>query len=290
MTAGALLELTRLVEDLKPELGGTPPVLVGTGISTLAYGWSTGDGGWILRVARDHPSPWAWRGGRVNEVPLARKLRQWGIPVAAEPTVVHAVDGRPTAILERWVQGTPLSGDRIRAEPELLNRLAAILDRLHAVDLDDAVVRHVPRDDSTDEFRQALAAAGLEKDLHQRASGAIAELDERAAIRTLCHRDVRLDHLIVGDDGEIVGLLDLGEVGVDDPAVDLALLRAELGPAAIAGICAAMDTADDRLAQAAGLVHRLRPLLELGPGGDSWGDPSTAGVRLRAGLTGDQER
>ena len=111
---------------------------------------------------------------------------------------------------------------------------------------------------------------------------AIELLDGRTSIRALCHRDFRVEHLIVGDDGRIVGLLDLGEIGVDDPAVDLAFLHGELGAKAVADICAAMETADPGLSAAAALVYNLWPVLELAPGGDLWGDPATARSRLDA--------
>lgn len=282
LTAAALAELTALVRLRRPEIDGVP-VLIGEGISTLAYGWSAPDGGWVLRVSRRHPEPWTWRGGRGNEVRLLAALRRHGVPVPDETTVIEEVDGLPTAILERRVVGAPLSPDRVRADPRLVTKIAAVLDRLHAVDVDDAAVRGVPRDDPTAEFRQALAVVDLaDDDLRRRVESAITVLESRATIRALCHRDFRVEHLIVADDGELAGVLDLGEVGVDDPAVDLAFLHGELGADTVAGICAAMRTADPGLAAAARLIHSLWPLLELAPGGESWGDPTTAHGRLDA--------
>jgi hypothetical protein len=43
-----------------------------------------------------------------------------------------------------------------------------------------------------------------------------------------------------------------------------------------------MDTADPQLGLAARTFHSLWPLLELAPGGESWGDPVTARDRLEA--------
>jgi len=264
-----------------PEIGDAPPVLIGEGISTLAYLLPSSDGGWVLRVSRYHPTPWTWRGGR--EVELAAELRRRGVPVPADAMVIEQVDGLPTAILERLIVGTPLTLDLLRANPELIEGIAALLDRLHSLDVDDAVAHGVPRDDPITEFREALAEIDLaDADLQRRVEAALTMLEARTRIRAFCHRDFRLEHLILADDGELAGLLDLGDVGIDDPAVDLAFLHGELGADLVHEICTAMDTADAGLATAARTIHSLWPLLELAPGGDLWGDPTTARSRLEA--------
>ena len=258
------------------------PVLIGEGISTLAYGLTSADGQWVLRVSRRYPEPWRWRGGRGPEVALLAELRRRGVPVPGDAMVIEVTDGLPTAILERRVVGRPLNTQMIHAGPRLVTRIAAVLDGLHAFGVDDAVRRGVPRDDPTAEFQQALAAVDLGEDLGRRVEAAVAALESRRKVRVLCHRDFRVEHLIIDADGELVGLLDLGEIGIDDPAVDLAFLHGELGPAVVSGICQAMETADPGLAAAARTFFNLWPLLELAPGGESWGDPATALGRLDA--------
>lgn len=285
LSGEALEELVTVAGRLQPELLGEPPVLIGEGISTLAFGWSTREGGWVLRIARDHPRPWTWRGGRAQEVELARELRRHGVPVPAAPVVVEEVEGLPSAILERRVTGTRLSAEMVRADARMTGRIARLLDRVHAFDISDiSVASRLPKDDPVAEFRSALAAVDLaDADLRRRVEAAVSVLETRSERRVLCHRDFRTEHLIVEDQsGEIVGLLDLGEVGIDDPAVDLAFLHGELGPDIVADICAAMDTDDESLAEAAAAMHGLWPLLELAPGGETWGDPSTAYARLAA--------
>lgn len=282
LTEAGLDELVAKAGWMQPELRGRPPALIGEGISTIAYGWTTPDGGWVLRVARDHPQPWTWRGGRAYEVELSQELSRRGVPVPESPTVVQEVNGLPTAILERRIVGSPLTPEMARSDPQILAQIANLLDRFHAVDISDASAQRIVRDDPTAEFRDALAAVELDSALRDRVEAAVAVLEARADRRVLCHRDFRVEHLIAGDDGSIVGLLDLGEVGIDDPAVDLAFLHGELGPDAVRRICASIASADDGLAEAAAVLHSLWPLLELAPGGDSWGDPSTARARLAA--------
>lgn len=167
--------------------------------------------GWVLRMSRRYPEAWTWRGGRRREVALLSQLRRSGVPVPDGATVIEERNGLPTAILERRIVGTALSPESI----------AAVLDRLHSFDIGYGIGRRVPRDNPTAEFRQALAA--------------ITALEGRTSIRTLCHRDFRVEHLLVGADGELVGLLDFGEIGVDDPAVDLAFLHGKLGATASPG-------------------------------------------------------
>jgi aminoglycoside phosphotransferase (APT) family kinase protein len=256
--------------------------LVGEGISTLAYAFAAPDGEWVLRVSRRYPDPWTWRGGRGHEVALLGTLRDRGVPVPASATVIEEVNGLPAAILERRIVGTPLTPEMVATNPRLIPAIAGVLDRFHTVAVDDSIVQAVPRDDPIAEFRQALAAVSLPDGLRQRVEDGLAFLETRAGLRVLCHRDFRVEHLIVSDRGELVGLLDLGEIGVDDPAVDLAFLHGELGPEVVARICAAMDTADPQLGLAARTFHSLWPLLELAPGGESWGDPVTARDRLEA--------
>lgn len=270
------------VHERRPEIDDAAPILIGEGISTLAYGLSSPDGEWVLRVSRRYPAPWTWRGGRGNEVELLAELRHHGVPVPDGSTVIEEVGGLPTAILERRVIGTPLTPELVHADSRLTTRIAGMLDSLHSLDIDDPVIRGVPRDDPVAEFREAMAAVDLDDDLRPRVDAAVRLLERRTPIRTFCHRDFRIEHLIVGPDGELVGLLDFGEVGVDDPAVDLAFLHGELGAEFVADVCAAMKTADAGLSTAARVFHSLWPLLELAPGGESWGDPATARSRLEA--------
>lgn len=278
LTPAALAELVAAARRCRPELGEADPELIGEGISTLTYGWPA----WVLRISRRHPEPWTWRGGRGQELALLAELRRRGLPVPADGVVIEEAGGLPSAILERRVVGTPLVPDRVRTDPGLVTKIAMILDRLHAVGPDEAASLGVPRDDPTGEFRAALAVVELTDGLRRRVESSLALLEGRTRIRTLCHRDFRVDHLISARDGDVTGLLDLGDLGIDDPAIDLAHLYGELGPDTVARICAAMETADPGLAEAARTFHALWPLLELAPGGDWWGDPATARDRLAA--------
>ncbi|SDS74678.1 phosphotransferase family protein [Microlunatus soli] len=282
LTAEALDELVDRARQQLPQLDRSRPVLIGEGISTMTYGLSAPDGRWALRISRRYPEPWTWRGGRAHELDLIAELRRRGVPVPAGATVIAELRGLPAAILERRIEGEPLAPDLARGDAGLRSQIADLLDRLHSVDTSARVIRDLPRDDPTAEFRAAASTVQLkDRSLRRRVEAAIDQLAERGSIRTLCHRDFRVEHLIAAD-ATVVGLLDLGEVGIDDPAIDLAFLHGELGADAVARICGAMETADPELHLAARTFHQLWPLLELVPGGESWGDPATARARLDA--------
>lgn len=282
ITPAAVDRLAAIVRQRIPEMDKASPMLIGEGISTLTYGLTSSDGEWVLRVSRRYPEPWTWRGGRRHEVALLAELRRRGVPVPGGAMVIEEANGLPAAILERRVVGKPLSPEMVQGDPRLVRRIAAVLDRLHTFDIDLAIERGVPQDDPTAEFREALTTVDLDAGLRQRAKAAVEVLESRQTVRALCHRDFRVEHLIVDDGGELVGLLDFGEIGVDDPAVDLAFLHGELGPSAVTEICQAMESADPGLSAAARTFYNLWPLLELAPGGESWGDPATARSRLDA--------
>lgn len=256
-------------------------MLIGEGISTVTYGLSSDAEQWALRISRQHPDPWTRRGGRRYEVDLLAELRRRDVPVPNSAMVLEEVDGLPSAILEQRVSGMPLTADLVHTNSRLRATIASVLDRVHSVDIDEAIALGVSRDHATAEFREVLGVVDLaDEKLHRRVETAVAELEKRREIRVLCHRDFRVEHLIVSEAGDLVGLLDFGEVGVDDPAVDLAFLHGELGSEFVAELCQAMTTADAGLGEAARLFHSLWPLLELAPGGEWWGDPATARDRL----------
>lgn len=281
LTSSALEGLVIRACGRRPEIEPASLVLIGEGISTVTYGLSSDAEQWALRISRQHPDPWTWRGGRRYEVDLLAELRRRDLPVPNSSMVLEEVDGLPSAILEQRVIGVPLTADLIHTNSRLTTTIASVLDRVRSVDVDEAIALGVPRDDPTAEFRQVLGVVDLaDEKLHLRVEIAVAELEERREIRVLCHRDFRVEHLIVSEAGDLVGLLDLGEVGADDPAVDLAFLHGELGSEFVAELCQSMTTADAGLGEAARLFHSLWPLLELAPGGEWWGDPATARDRL----------
>jgi aminoglycoside 2''-phosphotransferase len=57
----------------------------------------------------------------------------------------------------------------------------------------------------------------------------------------LVHRDLAPEHILVGDDGRIVGLIDFEDATVGDPAIDFAGLLPILGPTRIETLIADYD-------------------------------------------------
>lgn len=85
---------------------------------------------------------------------------------------------------------------------------------------------------------------------------------------TLCHNDLGDEHILVDSRGRLSGILDWSDAVIGDPALDLALIRFDLGRAAAAAFRAAYrpidrDLADRSLRHAAraglqGLAWRVR--------------------------------
>jgi aminoglycoside phosphotransferase (APT) family kinase protein len=56
-----------------------------------------------------------------------------------------------------------------------------------------------------------------------------------------CHNDVRDDHVFVGGDGRVTGLIDWGDAVLGDPSLDLAMVSTDFGDAVLARLVAAYD-------------------------------------------------
>lgn len=102
---------------------------------------------------------------------------------------------------------------------------------------------------------------------------------------TLVHGDLAPEHVLVSDDGRIVGLIDLEDATVGDPAVDFAGLLPLLGPARIERLVAAYGRPVDpaRL----GFYWRFAPVYDVLHGVDTGSATlvEAAIERLRARFT-----
>ncbi|WP_158548136.1 phosphotransferase family protein [Desertihabitans brevis] len=184
LTPGELKRPTALARRREPCVGLSAPVLIGAGTSTLTYALGSSGDGWALRVSRSYPEPWTWRGGRRHEVALIAEFRRRDVPFPADAAVLEDVDGLPTAILERRVVGTPLRPQDVTPGSPMVKVIATLLDRLHGVDVADAVALGVRRDDPTAEFRHAATTVDLDPDLRDRVLAMVDWLEGRAANRT----------------------------------------------------------------------------------------------------------
>lgn len=210
--------------------------LLGSGIATKAYQAETTTGSWVVRISNDYPHPWRWRGGRRYEVPLLVDLAARGLPVPRDPFAIEAEDGFPVAIVERKVEGKPLS---VPVERTALNsdrfavQIADFLTSLHRFPVAAAKALGVPLVEHGAESRLLLgdAAPFLTGRVYRRLESQIAEIGRCEASPALVHGDIRAEHLYLDPGGRLVGVIDFGDAAISDPAYDFAKITAELGAA-----------------------------------------------------------
>lgn len=157
-----------------------------------------------------------------------RRLAEAGLPV---PRVLAA---DPDA---GWLAMTALRGDTMRlrlkdgrgALPTPAD-LVSLLDRLRAVDLGDVAPVATRTGDALAHAAVLAAVLPDQRPLLERLGRALAPAAERAAGRVgaTVHGDLYEAQLVLDDDGAVIGLLDIDDVGPGDPIDDLATLVAHL--------------------------------------------------------------
>lgn len=168
-----------------------------------------------------------------------------GVSPLPVPEVV-AADPEAGVLVLRELPGRPLL-DRPLADPApLVAPLAGFLRALHATPVDRvegiAPRDATPRAEWLAEARDAyqVVAPGLPGADRQRVEAFLdAPPPAPPAVAVLCHNDLGAEHLLV--DGEppavvVTGVIDWGDAALGDPAVDLARLHRDLGPAAAEAI------------------------------------------------------
>jgi aminoglycoside phosphotransferase (APT) family kinase protein len=174
-------------------------------------------------------------GSLVGEVGAIRRLDAAGLPV---PQVLASVDGPPAYVLLRWIEGEALSSSAVASAQVAAGRA---LRRVHSLGGGPPY----PGGQSWDAWmtgwlNHALgwwcAAVDPGED---RVRGFRRWFDSLRPLLETRGRDLMLfdgrpEHLLVRN-GELVGLIDLGEVRSGDAAMDLAVLAVG-DPALLAGV------------------------------------------------------
>ncbi|MGW4346081.1 phosphotransferase family protein [Streptomyces sp. NPDC004690] len=223
----------------------------------LADGADTAAGPDVRPVAEDG-GPWTWWVGARHVLRLApdreaalrqrrelrlRDLARPHVPVAVPASVAHGewAPGLTFTLDARIAGGT--AGQQVSALGE--DDLAGLLSGLREVPARQAGTLGVPRTAprSLEALRRmaAHAAEQLGKAdefdparMAQLAGPAAAQLAAQPNTAVLVHHGLTADHLVVGADGRVRGVLGWGEAVIGDPAEDIAsLARAVRSPAAV---------------------------------------------------------
>lgn len=225
----------RLIGEQFPEVEQRSFRLLGEGWDNTVY---LVDERWVFRFPRKAMVIPGFR-NEIAHLPTLAPLLPLRIPV---PTLV----GEPSDEFEWPFYGAPFLPGRELAEVDLDDEaraglalpLAEFLRTLHGLELDaDLPLDPVRRADMpfrVERTRDRLDR--LERDGLWRAPGLVDEiLVEAERIPppepvNVCHGDLHLRHLLVGDDGHPSGVIDWVDLSRNDPAVDLALFWSSLPP------------------------------------------------------------
>ena len=245
--------------------GALPHGIDVTAAERLDRGWQVTAyraGAWVIRV----PNSTASHASIERQTRLYRALVACGLPVPRDAEVVYDADARVLAGIYRHVAGEPATDGRRTAG--LAADLGAFLTALHRVPLERVrdccetvkdlwAERFEPR---WERCRPHLAA-------HEAAwmAGVIARFVEGrgldGAALAPVHGDLAEEHVIVGDDGRLAGVIDFSGPRIADAALDFgAVLERFGGPFADAVLGAYDGTVDPGFRRRAEFYADVRPL------------------------------
>jgi aminoglycoside phosphotransferase (APT) family kinase protein len=184
------------------------------------------DGDHILRFART-PEVAAAHRREAALLPLLARAVSFAVP---EPDFFWARD-------DRSCMGYPLIPGRPLTVADDWRGLAGVLRELHGFPVD--VVREVLGDADWRGYYERLWTDIAERALSLLDNDLRVVLTEAYRVflagdwdftPVLVHRDLAAEHILVDDDGRVVGLIDFEDAAIGDPAIDFAGLLAVLGP------------------------------------------------------------
>ncbi|MGR6963357.1 phosphotransferase [Geodermatophilus sp. URMC 61] len=212
MTQPAAARAARALRTHAPELADRPLRELGRGLDNTAFAV----GELVLRVA---DGPDVQREAGLLEF-LAPRL-----PLAVPVPVI--ADGDAGVLGYRLLPGRPLLG-RTPA-PGTATVLGRFLRALHATD--PAAVRDFVDEDDADPAEWLADLDGPDELLRVVRSN----VPRPSPLRVVAHADLGAEHLLA-DDTCVTGVLDWSDCVVTDPAVDLARLYRDFGPAFLAEV------------------------------------------------------
>ena len=211
-------------------------------------GWDTQatlvDGHWVDRTPR-----------RPEVEPQLRRevtLMPWLAPRLPLPVpVARIVSEDPLTVRHRLIPGTACPG----TSAEHGRAVGALLRALHAVDPEEAV-RRGARDATTSfaeaqEVRDRMAVEVLPllpARVRNRGEALLARMGTPPPAPRLIHGDLGPQHILVVG-GRVTGIIDWGDCGVGDPALDLAWTGYGAAPGFVAALVAAYVPSGEILAR-----------------------------------------
>jgi aminoglycoside phosphotransferase (APT) family kinase protein len=266
-----------------PELDASEVRQIGTGWTVDTY---EVDDGWIVQFPRDARAADRLR-AQIETLPeLAAELPA----LVPEPT--H-IDHDGPAIAYRKIDGVPLDEAPDGLWPERLGRL---LYDLHLMPAEYVGLRGGTAADVRDAMRRELndfrarVLPLLEPDeaahIGSRFAAFVDDDDLWRFAPCLTHRDLGPEHVLVSPSGDLAGVLDWEELGVDDPVADFAWLLHEMPEQGERALSAYGGAPDPAFRTRGAVRYALMPFHEVRYGLDTRQEAYVAsgleGVRRRA--------
>lgn len=257
--APALLEALR---RRLPAIDVAGAIRIDAGLQTTAY--RAGD--WVIRVPRPVETA---RRMLERQAELHRVLAGRGLPVPRDADVLRDTDGLVAAAIHRYVPGQPATVDRRR--PRLARDLGAFLAALHTTPMAAVLPFCEVVDDlwhGRFEARWERCRAHLPPGQRAWLEATIAEFlaspGRSSADRVLVHGDLAEEHVLVGEDGGLTGVLDPSGPRIADPALEFGTLAERFGWPFTESVLAAYPLPRERgFAGRAHFCARVRPLVTL---------------------------
>lgn len=202
---------------------------LGSGWGAIAFRVPADDGDWVARV----PTGVSWSvedlEREVRMLPLLEQ-RPFEVVTPRDARIVRDREGAFLAAVHRMVPGSSSKRRRVvgRAREEHLAAIGRFLATLHTTPhaearrygveeraVWEAVSR--PRIEETMALAGPVTRAWLEEQIRT-----FEALDRAHAPVALIHGDLSPDHLLMGEDGALTGVIDFAEARLSDPALDFA--------------------------------------------------------------------
>lgn len=213
--------------------------------------------------------------------------------VSGELPAPSFVVEEPACLVYRRIEGAPVDDP---AAPGIWpERLGRFLYDLHLVPPEFAGLRASGPDPWRGAYRAELDGFARrvlpmlepdERDAAVRMFRAFVDDDRNFRFATgVVHRDLGPDHVLLTPDGDLAGVIDWGDAGVGDPAIDFAWLLHRAPDAGERALAAYGGAADERFRERARFYDRIGPWYEVTHGLDT-----DRPAFVRSGLAGIRAR